>query len=59
MSEQKYLNVDMKVTFNVSVDEDFDIEELSEEDLKEMAAKYFFNGRGYDEADYYYFKFDF
>lgn len=59
MSEQKYLNVDMKVAFYIPVDEDFDIEELSEEDLKEMAAKYFFNGGGYDEADYYDFKFDF
>lgn len=57
MSEQKYLNVDMKVAFNIPVDEDFDIEELSEEDLKEMAAKYFFNGEGYDEADYYDFEF--
>ena len=59
MSEQKYLNVEFRVMFNVPVDEDFDIEELSEEDLKEMAAKHFFNGGGYDEADYYDFEFGF
>lgn len=58
MNEQKYLNVEMRVTFNVPVDEDFDIDELSEEDLKERAADYFFNGGGYDEADYYDFEFD-
>lgn len=58
MSELKYLNVEMRVTFNVPVDEDFDIDELSEEDLKESAADYFFNGGGYDEADYYDFEFN-
>lgn len=59
MDEQKWLNVEFRVMFNMPVDEDFDIEELSEEDLKEMAAKYFFNGGGYDEADYYDFEFGF
>lgn len=58
MSEQKYLNVDMKVMFNVPVDEDFDIEELSEEELEELACDHFFNHGGYDTADYYDFEFD-
>lgn len=31
MSEKKYLNVEFRVMFNMPVDEDFDIEELSEE----------------------------
>ena len=42
MSEQKYLGVEFRVMFNVPVDEDFDIDELSEEDLKEIANDYFF-----------------
>lgn len=58
MNKQKYLNVEFRVMFNVPVDEDFDIEELSEEDLKEIAANHFFNGGGYDTADYYDFEFD-
>ena len=58
MNKQKYLNVEMRVMFNVPVDEDFDIDELSEEDLKEIAANYFFDGGGYDIADYYDFEFD-
>ena len=58
MDEQKHLNVEFRVMFNMPVDEDFDIEELSEEDLKEIAANYFFNGGGYDTADYYDFEFD-
>ena len=58
MNEQRYLNVEMRVMFNVPVDEDFDIDELSEEDLKEIAANYFFNQNGYDTADYYDFEFD-
>nr|DAK14183.1 MAG TPA: hypothetical protein [Caudoviricetes sp.] len=57
MNEQKYLNVEMKVSFDVPVDEDFDIDEFSEEDLKEIAANYFFNQNGYDTADYYDFEF--
>ena len=32
MDNQKYLNVEMRVMFNVPVDEDFDIDELSEEE---------------------------
>lgn len=42
MNEQKYLNVEMRVMFDVPVDEDFDMDELSEEDLKEIANDYFF-----------------
>ena len=40
MDEQRYLNVEMKVKFDVPVSEDFDIDELSEEDLKEIANDY-------------------
>lgn len=58
MNEQKWLGVEFRVMFNVPVDEDFDIEELSEEDLKEIAANHFFNNGGYDTADYYDFEFD-
>lgn len=58
MYGQRYLNVEMRVMFDVPVDEDFDIDELSEEDLKEIASDHFFNGGGYDEADYYDFEFD-
>lgn len=58
MDEQKYLNVEMRVKFDVPVDEDFDIDEFSEEDLREIAANHFFNGGGYDTADYYDFEFD-
>lgn len=42
MDGQRYLNVEMKVKFDVPVSEDFDIEELSEEDLREIANDYFF-----------------
>ena len=59
MNEQRYLNVEMKVMFNVPVDEDFDIDEFDEEDLKEIASDYFFNQNGYDDADYLDFEFDF
>lgn len=58
MSEQKYLNVEMRVMFNIPVDEDFDIDEFSEEDLKELASDYFFNQNGYDDADYLDFEFE-
>ena len=57
MSEQKYLNVEMRVMFNVPVSEDFDIEELSEEDLKEIANDYFFECGGIYEAYYSDFEF--
>lgn len=57
MSEQKWLNVEFRVMFNVPVDEDFDIEELSEEELEDIATDYFFNHGGYDTADYYDFEF--
>ena len=57
MDNQKYLNVEMRVMFNVPVDEDFDIDELSEEELEELACDYFFNQNGYDIADYYDFEF--
>ena len=53
MDNQKYLNVEMRVMFNVPVDED----ELSEEELEELACDYFFNQNGYDTADYYDFEF--
>lgn len=58
MNNQKYLNVEMRVMFNVPVDEDFDIDEFSKGDLKEIAADYFFNQNGYDDADYLDFEFD-
>lgn len=57
MNSQKWLNVEFRVMFNVPVDEDFDIEELSEEELEELATDYFFNQGGYDTADYYDFEF--
>ena len=41
MDKQKYLNVEMRVMFNVPVDEDFDIDELSEEELEELACDYY------------------
>ena len=58
MNKQKYLNVEMRVMFNVPVDEDFDIDELSEEELEELTTDYFFNHNGYDTADYFDFEFD-
>ena len=57
MDNQKYLNVEFRVMFNIPVDEDFDIEELSEEELRELASDYFFNQDGCDTADYYDFEF--
>ena len=57
MDEQKWLNVEFRVMFNMPVDEDFDIEELSEEELEELACDYFFNHEGYDRADYSDFEF--
>lgn len=59
MDNQKYLNVEFRVMFNIPVDEDFDIDEFSEEDLKELASDYFFNQNGYDDADYLDFEFEF
>lgn len=58
MNEQRYLNVEMRVMFNVPVDEDFDIDEFDEEELEELACDYFFNQNGYDTAGYYDFEFD-
>jgi len=58
MNEQRYLNVDMRVMFNVPISENFDIDELSEEDLEEIAIDYFVNEMGYDTADYLDFDFD-
>ena len=58
MNEQKYLNVEMKVKFDVPVSEDFDIDEFSEEDLKEIANDYFFEWGGIYKADYSDFEFD-
>ena len=57
MDEQKWLNVEFRVMFNMPVDEDFDIEELSEEELEDLACDYFFNQNGYDTADYSDFEF--
>ena len=58
MNEQKYLNVEMKVKFDVPVFEDFDIDEFSEEDLREIASDYFFESGGIYKADYCDFEFD-
>lgn len=58
MDGQRYLNVEMKVKFDVPVSEDFDIDELSEEDLKEIANDYFFEFGGIYNADYCDFEFD-
>ena len=58
MNEQKYLNVEMKVKFDVPVYDDFDIEELSEEELEDIANDYFFECGGIYKADYSDFEFD-
>lgn len=58
MTKQKYLNVEMRVKFDVPVIEDFDIDELSEEDLIEIANDYFFESGGIYKADYSDFEFD-
>lgn len=58
MNEQKSLNVEMKVKFDVPVDENFDIDEFSEEDLMEIANDYFFDCGGIYNADYCDFEFD-
>ena len=58
MNKQKYLNVEMRVMFNVPVDEDFDIDELSEEELEDIANDYFFECGGIYKADYCGFEFD-
>ena len=58
MNEQRYLNVEMKVKFDVPVFEDFDIDEFSEEDLIEIANDYFYECGGIYKADYYDFEFD-
>lgn len=58
MNEQKYLNVEMKVKFDVPVYEDFDIEELSEEELEDIANDYFFECGGIYTADYLDYEFD-
>ena len=58
MDNQKYLNVEMKVKFDVPVSEDFDIEELSEEELEDIANDYFFECGGIYKADYSDFEFD-
>lgn len=58
MYGQRYLNVEMKVSFDVPVCEGFDIDEIPEEDLKDIATDYFFNEMGYEDADYLDFEFD-
>lgn len=52
MNNQKYLNVEMRVIFNVPVDGDFDIDEFDEEDLEEIANDYFFDEGGCNSAEY-------
>lgn len=54
MNEQKYLNVEMKVTFKIQIDEDEydDFNEMDKEDLKEIATDYFFDCGGYHKANY-------
>ena len=54
MNEQKYLKVEMKVRFSIEVDvnEYDDFKELDKEDLKEIANDYFFEGGGIYKADY-------
>lgn len=58
MNKQKYLNVEVRVMFNIPVREDFDIDEFSEDELEDIAIDYLFNEKGYDTADYYDFEFD-
>lgn len=58
MNEQKYLNVEMKVRFDVPVIEDFDIDKFSEDELEDIAIDYLVNEKGYDTADYFDFEFD-
>ena len=58
MNKQKYLNVEFRVMFNVPVCEGFDIDEIPEEDLKEIANDYFFECGGIYKADYSDFEFD-
>ena len=57
MDGQRYLNVEMKVSFDVPISEDFDIDEIPEEDLEDVATNYFFNEMGYEDADYLDFEF--
>lgn len=58
MDEQRYLNVEMRVMFDVPVSEEFDIDELSEEELEEIANDYFFEHGGIYKADYSDYEFD-
>ena len=58
MDEQKYLNVEMRVKFDVPVREDFDIDEFSTDELEDIAIDYLFDEKGYDTADYCDFEFD-
>lgn len=54
MNEQRYLNVEMKVTFKIQIDEDEydDFNEMDKEDFKEIATDYFFNESGCHKANY-------
>ena len=55
MNEQKYLNVEMKVTFKIQIDEDEydDFNEMDKEDLKEISQPInFFDCGGYHKANY-------
>ena len=53
MNEQKYLNVEMKVTFKIQIDEDEydDFNKMDKEDLEEIANDYFFNEGGCHKAN--------
>lgn len=48
MSEQRWLNVEMKFTYSILLEED----EGDEEDFEEIATDYFFNEGGCSTADY-------
>ena len=43
MNKQKYLNVEVRLMFNIPVREDFDIDEFSEDELEDIAIDYLFN----------------
>ena len=58
MNKQKYLNVKVRVMFNIPVREDFDIDEFSEDELEDIAIDYLFNEKECDTVDYYDFEFD-
>lgn len=58
MYGQRYLNVEMKVRFDVPISEDFDIDEIPEDELEDIATDYLFECGGIYKADYCDFEFD-